>query len=111
MLGFANLIITNKKDIGERELCVLDSGAIGCVPLTAEEHDYLDSSEFTLIDYILVDSENENIVNEAGGNLEASLPPKLGRLNEIFVYTDIVDTVLVGNSQVPMLGYFPIQSK
>ena len=43
--------------------------------------------------------------------LEASLPPKLGRLNEIFVYTYFVDTVLVGNSQVPMLGYFPIQSK
>ena len=43
--------------------------------------------------------------------MEANLIPILGRINEIFVCTDIIDTVLVGNSQVPMLGYFPVQIK
>ena len=38
-------------------------------------------------------------------------PPKLARLKEIFVYFDILDTVLVGNTQAPMLGYLPIQTK
>ena len=39
------------------------------------------------------------------------MPPKLARLKEIFVYSDIIDTVFVGNTQASMLGYFPIQTK
>ena len=39
------------------------------------------------------------------------MPPKLARLKEIFVYSDIIDTVLIGNTQAPMLKYFPIQTK
>ena len=38
------------------------------------------------------------------------MPRKLARLKEIFVYSDIINTVLVGNTQAPMLGYFPIQT-
>ena len=33
------------------------------------------------------------------------------RLKEIFVYSDIIDTELVGNTQAPMYRYFPIQTK
>ena len=102
MLGFANQITTNKQEMEERENCILDSENIQCVPLTEEEQLYVESPGFVVVDYIIIERE---------GTVEANLPPILGRINEIFVYTDIIDTVLVGNSQVPMLGYFPVQSK
>ena len=102
MLGFANQIITNKQEMEQRQNCENENGQLECIPLSKEELVYLESPEFTLIDFIIIDRENV---------FDAKLPPKLGRLNEIFVYTDVIDTVLVGNSQVPMLGYFFIQSK
>ena len=64
--------------------------------------EHVESPNYTEIDYILIDGNTR---------YESSLPPKPGRLNKIFVYTDIIDTVLVGNTQASMLGYFPIQSK
>ena len=39
------------------------------------------------------------------------LPRKPARLKEIFVYIDIIDKVLVGNTQASMSGYCSIQSK
>ena len=63
---------------------------------------HVEHLNYTVIDYILIDGNTR---------YESSLPPKLARLNIIFVYTDIIDTVLVGNTQAPMLGYFPIQRK
>ena len=102
MLGFANQIITNKQKMKERENCILDETNKGCVPLTDEEQLYLESPGFTVVDYIIITRD---------ATVEANLPTILGRINEIFVYTDIIDTVLIKNSQVPMLGYFPVQSK
>ena len=69
---------------------------------TAEDREEVESPGYTLVDYILIDGP---------GIFEASLPPKISRLNEIYVYTDIIDIVLVGNTQAPLLGYFPVQSK
>ena len=102
MLGFANQITTNKQEMEERENCYNEQGQFSCIPLTEYQEVYLHSPGFTLVDYIII---------ERDATVEANLPPILGRINEIFVYTDIIETVLVGNSQVPMLGYFPIQSK
>ena len=31
-------------------------------------------------------------------------------ITSIFLYTDFIEYVLVGNSQAPLLGYFPVQS-
>ena len=42
---------------------------------------------------------------------EASLPPLTKRISSIFVYSDITYFVLVGHTQTPLLGYFPVQSK
>ena len=89
LLGFGNDIRTNRDDL---------SSATTDLKL----REYYNSPGFTLVDYILIDK------NKA---FESDLPPKIARLNEIYVYTDIIDTVLVGNTQVPLLGYFPIQTK
>ena len=91
MLGFTNDIKTNR-----------DNWHATHEDATDEEIAVVDSPSYTLVDYILIDGPTV---------FEASLPPKINRINEIYVYTDIVDTVLVGNTQAPMLGYFPIQSK
>ena len=70
------------------------------VHVIASALEHVESPNYTKIDYILIDKNTR---------YESSLPPKLGRLNKLFVYTDIIDTVLVGNTQAHMLGYFPIQ--
>lgn len=46
-----------------------------------------------------------------GHTVEAKKAPVMQRLSSIYVYTDIVDDVLVGNTQAPLLGYFPVLSK
>ena len=102
MLGFANQITTNQQEMEERENCEIGPENTGCVPLTEEELVYLQSPGFTVVEYIII---------ERDGAVEANLPNILGRINDIFEYTDIIDTVLIKNSQVPMLGYFPVQSK
>ena len=102
MLGFATQITTNKQEMEERENCYNEAGKFTCVALTDEEEVYLSSPGFTSVDYIIIESD---------GTVEANLPTILKWINEIFVYTDIIDTVVVGNSQVPMLRYFPVQSK
>jgi len=43
--------------------------------------------------------------------VEADLPPLIKPISSIFVYTDIIEYVLVGNTQTPLLGYFLVQSK
>lgn len=99
MLGFANNIRTNKDEYLLKHTMTSSTGE----PLIFAEHQaHVDDPKYTLIDYIFID---------ANTRFESGLPPKLGRLNEIYVYTDIIDTVLVGNTQAPMLGYYPIQSK
>ena len=102
MFGFGNQIITNKNEMEERENCYDDNGELTCIPLTDDELEYLVSPSFSLVYYIIIDR---------ASSIEANSPPTLGRINEIFVFTDIIDTVLVGNFQVFMLGYFPVQSK
>ena len=42
---------------------------------------------------------------------EASLPFLTKRISSIFVYSDITDFVLVGHTQTPLLGYFPVLTK
>ena len=91
MLGFTHDLKTNKDDWYNRN-----------EDATAEQIATVESPAYTLVDYIVIDGPTV---------YEASLPPKVTRLNEIFVYTDIIHNVLIGNTQAPCLGYFPIQSK
>ena len=98
LFWYANQIKTNKDEYLLKNTIEGD-GRGPYVIASALEH--VESPNYTEIDYILI---NENT------RYEACLPPKPGRLNEIIVYTDIIDTVLVGYTQAPMLRYFPIQS-
>lgn len=41
---------------------------------------------------------------------EAEVSPFLKPINSIFVYSNITNYVLVGNTQTPLLGYFPVQT-
>ena len=68
----------------------------------AEALTHVGHPNYTLIDYILIDGTT---------CYESSLPPNLAQLNEIFLYTDIIATVLVYNTQAHMLGCFLIHSK
>ena len=52
---------------------------------------------YMLVDYILIDGPTV---------YEASLPPKVTRLNQIFVYSDIINDVLIGNTQAPVSRIF-----
>ena len=99
LLGYANQIRTNKDEY-LLENTIEDDGGGPYVIASALEH--VESPNYTEIDYILINGST---------HYESSLPPKHRRLNKICVYTDIIDTVLVGNTQPPMLGYFPIQRK
>ena len=91
MLGYGNDSKTNKDNFYKQNPTP-----------EAEDREEVESPGYTLIDYILIDGP---------GIFEASLPPKMSRLNEIYVYTDIIENVFVGNTQAPLLGYFPVQSK
>ena len=41
---------------------------------------------------------------------QAKLPPSIQRISNMYVYSDIVELPPVGNSQVPIMGFLPIQS-
>ena len=99
LLGFANIIRTNKD-----EYLSINTGALedGTIFLLAHAVANVDHPSYNLVDYILIDENTR---------YESSLQLKLVRLNEIIVYTNIIDTVMVGNTQAPIFGYFPIQSK
>ena len=99
MLGFANKIRTNKDEYLLKNIGALTDGTIVLLAHAVANvvHPY-----YTLIYYILIDGNTR---------YKSSLVTKLARLNEICVYTDIIDTVLVSNTQAYMLNYFPIQSK
>ena len=53
----------------------------------------------------------EYIVFEANRPINADLTPQLKRLSSMFVYSDIVELSLVGDTQAASLGFLPIQSK
>ena len=53
----------------------------------------------------------ELIKLEANKRLVSELTAHIKRLTSIFVYSDIVELSLVGDSQSALLGYCPIQSK
>ena len=42
--------------------------------------------------------------------VEADQSPLVTPISSIFVYTDFIEYVMVGNSQTPLLGYLPVQS-
>ena len=42
--------------------------------------------------------------------VEADQAPLVTPITSIFVYTDIIEYVMVNNSQAPLFGYFPVQS-
>ena len=42
--------------------------------------------------------------------IEADQAPLVTPITSIFVYTDFIEYVMVGNSQAPLLGYLPVQS-
>ena len=42
--------------------------------------------------------------------VQAKLPPAIHRISNMYVYSDIVELSLVGNSQVPIMGFLPIKS-
>ena len=43
--------------------------------------------------------------------IQADLPPSLKQITNMYVYSDIVELSLVGNSQVPIMGDLPIKSR
>ena len=94
LLGYANQIRTN---IDEYLLKHTIDGDRQGPYVIASALEHVESPNYNEIDYILLNGNTR---------YESSLPPKPGRLNERFVYTDIIDTVLVGNTQAHMLGYF-----
>ena len=55
--------------------------------------------------------EVEYIILETDHSVTSELTPKLKRLTNMFVYSDIVELSLVGDTQAALLGYLPIQSK
>lgn len=55
--------------------------------------------------------EVEYIIMEANTAVTSELTPHVKRLSNMFVYSDIVDLSLVGDTQAALLGYLPIQSK
>ena len=99
MLGYTNEIKTNK-DIYILKNTITNNDETTFVSPDIRAH--VENPNYTLIDYIII---------YPNARYESSMPPKLARLKEIFIYSDIIDTVLVGNTQASMLGYFPIQTK
>ena len=41
---------------------------------------------------------------------EADQSPLVTPISSLFVYTDFIEYVMVGNTQTPLLGYLPVQS-
>jgi len=83
LLGFNNMILNNNKFFAR----YMGDG---------DAHAYED------IDYIKLPMSE---------SIEADLPPQVLPIGSIFVYSDIAEYVLVGDTQTPMLGYLPVQSK
>ena len=52
----------------------------------------------------------EYIMLSATKPVEADQAPLVTPISEIFVYMDLIEFVMVGNSQIPLLGYLPVQS-
>ena len=42
--------------------------------------------------------------------VEADQSPLVTPISSLFVYTDFIEYVMVGNTQTPLLGYLPVQS-
>jgi hypothetical protein len=63
--------------------------------------DILSDEQLLHIEYLTID---------AAEPTEAELPPLLKPINSIFLYSNITNYVLVGNTQTPLLGYFPVQT-
>ena len=87
MLVFTNEIKTNKETYILQNTITNNDGTT-FVPPDIRWH--VENPNFTLIDYIII---YPNV------RYESSMPPKLARLKEIFVYSDIIDTVFVGNTR------------
>jgi len=68
------------------------------------------SKQTTLIKYKALPNV-EYIILEPNKAVFSELPAHMNRLTSIFVYSDIVELSLVGDSQSALLGYCPIQSK
>ena len=47
----------------------------------------------------------EYIIFGANMYVQAKLPPSIKRISNMYVYSDIVKLSLVGNSQVPIMGF------
>ena len=60
----------------------------------------IETSQKRAVEYIIF---GENI------NVQAKLPPSIQRISNMYVYSDIVEHFPVGNSQVPIIGFFPIE--
>jgi len=65
------------------------------------------------IDDLLSDeplAEIEYLAVDAVEPIEAELTPLLKPITSIFLYSNFTNYVLVGNTQTPLLGYFPVQT-
>ena len=61
-----------------------------------------DVPDDTRIEWLKFESNNET---------QAMLACNLNPIKSIFCYSDITQFVMVGNTQAPLLGYFPVQTK
>ena len=57
-----------------------------------------------------VEGDVKYIMLSATKPVEADQAPLVIPITSIFVYTDLIEYVIVVNSQTPLLGYFPVQS-
>ena len=59
---------------------------------------------------VRVEGEVEYIILSVTNPVKADQAPLITPITNIFVYTDFIENVMVGNSQTQLLGYFPVQS-
>jgi hypothetical protein len=52
----------------------------------------------------------EYLIIDKSASIEANNAILTNQINSIFLYSNITDHVLVGNTQTPLLGYFPVKT-
>ena len=51
------------------------------------------------------------MVFPTNNKIQAKLPSAIKQISNMYVYSDIIELSPVGNSQVPIMGFFPIKRK
>ena len=81
---------------------------LGFIKAIKLNHDF-DNGDLT---YPMKDGRDavEYVMLNASKPVEADQSPLVNPISSIFVYTDFIEYVMVGNTQIPLLGYLPVHS-